>query len=745
MEKFKEKIKTCLQNEPAFCTAACPFGLDIRDFIPKIKRGAFNAAYRSYLNAVGFPGIVAQICHQPCKDVCPRRFKDQAVAMRLLERAAIDYARNLNPNSYNLPAKNKRIAVIGAGISGLGCALRLASKKYDVTVFEKSDRIGGHLWNLLSPEIFLAEIERQFMYEEYTLLLNTQIKSLDQLDFDAVYVATGSKGTDFGLRPGAGGAFASTRPGVFLGGELCGSNIIEAIADGLNVTKAIERYIKTGGMNQPPEQRGTKIQLKPDFITPMEQVLPDKGDPFTKDHAMKEAKRCLLCACDACIRHCDLMRYYGKFPRRIGEEVEITVHPGTLDGDGTVATRLISTCNQCGLCKEVCPQGIDSGNLLLQSHRAMRQKGAMPWAFHDFWLRDMEFTNSDEAALCRLPGWYTESRYVFFPGCQLGASDPRYVTESYRLLKAHHPDTALMLSCCGAPAEWAGEGPIHNEVIEKLRRDWVSLGKPIVVFACSTCYEMFGKNLPEVRGVLLYNLIAELGISPSKDGEGETVSVFDPCTSRNESGLHQAVRDIAGMAGFSLQRLPYEGKYARCCSWGGQVSAANPSFAREVVKVRIAQNDHPYIAYCANCRDIFASAGKKCYHILDVVFGINDAERKPPTLTERRYNRAQLKRRLLKEYWNEKSEEEQMENKVKLYISPELRQKLSDEMLLETDIEKVVEHCETSGRKVVDKGTNSYTGHLMIGNMTYWAEYRKKDDGFELLNAYGHRMKIEED
>ena len=66
-------------------------------------------------------------------------------------------------------------------------------------------------------------------------------------------------------------------------------------------------------------------------------------------------------------------------------------------------------------------------------------------------------------------------------------------------------------------------------------------------------------------------------------------------------------------------------------------------------------------------------------------------------------------------------------------------------MLLETDIEKVVEHCEASGRKVVDKGTNSYTGHLMIGNMTYWAEYRKKDDGFELLNAYGHRMKIEED
>ncbi len=745
MEKFKEKIKTCLQNEPAFCTVACPFGLDIRDFIPKIQRGAFNAAYRTYLNAVGFPGIVSEICHEPCKDVCLRRFKDQAVAMRLLEKSAIDYARNIKPNSYNLPAKNKKIAVIGAGISGLGCALRLSSKKYDVTVLEKSGRIGGHLWDLLPPEVFLAEIERQFMYEDYTLLLNSEIKSLEQLDFDAVYIATGAGGTDFGLKSDPRGAFASNKPGVFLGGELCGRNIIEAIADGLNVTKAIERYIKTGGMNQPLEEGETKIQLNPEFITIQEQALLARGEPFTQDHAVNEARRCLLCSCDACIRHCDLMRYYSKFPKRIGEEAEITVHPGTLDGDGTVATRLISTCNQCGLCKEVCPQGIDTGDLLLQSHRAMRQKGAMPWAFHDFWLRDMEFTNSHEAALCKLPKGHTKSRYVFFPGCQLGASDPRYVTESYRLLTTHHPDTALMLGCCGAPAEWAGEGPIHRDVVERLREDWISLGKPAAVFACPTCKQMFGKYLPEVQGVFLYNLISELGIYPARDAGGETVSVFDPCTGRNEPELHQAVRQLAGQAGFSLQRLPYEGKYARCCSWGGQVSAANPSFAREVVKVRIAQSDNPYIAYCANCRDIFASAGKPCYHILDVIFGLNDAVRKPPTLTGRRYNRTQLKRKLLEEYWKKEAEEEQMENKIKLYISPGLKQKLSDEMILESDIEKVVEHCELSGRKIEDANSNSFAGHLMIGCMTYWALYRKRDDGFELLNAYSHRMKIEEE
>ena len=47
-----------------------------------------------------------------------------------------------------------------------------------------------------------------------------------------------------------------------------------------------------------------------------------------------------------------------KTPRRLYEEVYITIHPGTLSRDGTWATRLISTCDHCGLCKEVCPQHI---------------------------------------------------------------------------------------------------------------------------------------------------------------------------------------------------------------------------------------------------------------------------------------------------------------------------------------------------------------------------------------------------
>jgi len=194
MGETREKMRACLQDEEAFCTAACPFRLDVRDFIEKMRRGSFNSAFRAYRNAVGFPGIVASLCPEPCKAVCPRRSTDAPISLRLLERAGMDHASNVDPTDYNVPRKDKRIAVVGAGVSGLAAALRLAARKYEVTVYERSDRIGGHLWGVLPPEVFLCDIERQFMHEKYDLRLDTHVESLDGLDFDAVYVATGAGG-----------------------------------------------------------------------------------------------------------------------------------------------------------------------------------------------------------------------------------------------------------------------------------------------------------------------------------------------------------------------------------------------------------------------------------------------------------------------------------------------------------------------------------------------------------------------
>ena len=739
MEPRPGCLEDCLQNEPAFCTAACPFGLDVRDFVKKLQRGAFQAAYKAYQNAVGFPGIVSALCPEPCKGECPRGPRGGAIALRLLEQAAVHHARNLDPTSYNVPAKPKRIAVIGGGIGGLACALRLASRKYEVTVFERTDRLGGHLHGLLPPEAFLPDIQRQFRHETCDLRLDTDITTLDGLPFDAVYVATGAGGEAFGLAMDPGGAFATTRPGVFLGGSLAGRDTMGAIADGLRVGHALERYLKVGSMNHPVEARGTRLKLDPSRFPPAPALAPADGRAFTPEEAVAEAKRCLLCSCDACYRACDLMHAFQKFPKRIAEEVHLSVHPGTLDGNGTLATRLMATCNQCGLCKEVCPQHIDTGDIFLRGHRAMVERDAMPWAWHDFFLRDMASANT-EGGFTRLAPGHPRARYLFFPGCQLGASDPRYVLESFGFLRERWPDTALALGCCGAPAGWAGTRALQDEVSGRIHEAWLAFGQPTVVFACPSCKLTLGRQLPELQGLFLYDLLLEQGAAPA-DPERRTASVFDPCASREEPALQRTIRALAARQGCALEPLPMEGRLAQCCSWGGQVEIAHPPYARQVARDRVSAGQLPYITYCSNCRDIFARAGKPAWHILDLLFGLNGPDRLPPTLTERRRNRRALKGHLLQAFWNETREPE--EPPMNLTIAPELRRKLDDEHLLETEIAAVIEHCERTGRKVLDPATGHFHGHLLIGNLTTWAAYRPAPEGFELINAYAHRMRIE--
>ena len=370
----------------------------------------------------------------------------------------------------------------------------------------------------------------------------------------------------------------------------------------------------------------------------------------------------------------------------------------------------------------------------------MQAKGAMPWAFHDFWLRDMAMADG-ETSLYVPPEGNGAPRYVFFPGCQLGASDPAYVENSFSWLRARQPESALWLQCCGAPAEWAGETGLHDRKIREIRDFWEEVGRPEMIFGCATCRQMFARYLPEIPGSFLLERMRDWGLDvPGTAPEG-ACSVFDPCASRDTPGLQKCVRELLGDMGAELRPLSHEGKMVRCCSFGGHTAIANPQYAREVVKDRIGEKDSAYIAYCANCRDTFARQGKRVYHILDLIFGLHGPDRSAPRLSQRWENRRILRRDLSEKYLDSHGEERASVSR--LYISEELKEQLSRDMILEEDMEEVVAHCERENRKLLVDG--HFLGHKKIQNMTFWAEYAPEGDGFRLLNGYAHRMCLEEE
>ena len=760
-ENYVENFKNCLEKEKPFCQAACPFHIDISGFIDKMKRGAYKAAYKTYRDATGFPGIVSRLCHEPCKAVCPRKTTDSAIELMLLERAAVEYADDTNPTAYNLPRRNKKIAVIGGGISGLACALRLAAKKFDVTIYEKSGRIGGELWNVLPDGGFTAEIEHQLQHEEYTLRLNTEIKTLEDLgEVDAVYIATGRGGNDFDMG-------RSHPDGIFTGGMLLGKNLIEALADGLNTATAIDNLLKTGRALYPEDKRATGTILAPSLlyeVTPTKGSLPGGG--YTREEAVAEAERCIQCKCSACYLNCDLIQYTNKWPLRMRDEIAATTLPGWSEVKATPAKRLLNTCNQCGICVDVCPKEIDLERLFLDGRRSMHRQDKTPWVFYDFWIRDMDFADGEHCAIRRMPKGMKEgvdkSRYAFFPGCQLGASRPKLVEQVYGYLAEKLPDTGLILQCCGAPAEWAGIVEKHQESIDSIRSTWESMGRPVLVLACPTCGRKFNDYLPEIPTIFIYELMEQLGYTADPEKirvllGGEMIdgglSIFDPCASRQMPALQESVRKYAGEIGCKLEPLPQNGPNANCCGYGGQPGITDPAYEKFVRERRIAEGDKPYITYCVNCRDAFLDAGKPAVHLLDILFPQDEDPSKDlyhlPTVTERRQYREELKKKLLKKYWGEEMNEEMNQEMnqggaMELVMEEELRQKISRERILEEDIKEVIEFCQRTRRRVFNEEAGTYSGYRQIGHMTYWVEYiPETPNRIRLVNAYSHRMKIE--
>ena len=826
MEKYLEQFDKCLQHEQAFCSAACPFNVDVDAFISRLQEGRFNAAYKAYRDATGFPFIAAEICSQECKGSCLRNAirggengaggaAGQPIQLLKLEQATLAYATRTEPTRYNVPGKNKRVAIIGAGISGMACALRLATKKYDVTIYEKTDKTGGTLLETIDPEIIKEDFARQMEHLDYKVKYNTEVESLEDVilwgeedakasqagdgsahddpaaaaaaaavaavmrsrtinkttepagTYDAIYVATGAGGNSFGIGDADGFAADGARlcgkigdTAVFLGGSLVGCDKTHALADGLRIATAIDNYTLTKNLKY-PEYPTTDVQIDETQYVETEAIVPG-GPLYSKEEAIAEAKRCMKCHCSACRLHCDLTDYLHKWPLRLRDEIVATTAPGKSELHATPAVRTINMCTHCGLCESTCPESIDMDGLIQQARNRMHKLDKMPWAFNDFFLRDMEFTNSDEAYLARGPvggdaAPASEScKFAFFPGCQLGASSPDLVIKSYKLLRDIEPDTGIMLGCCGIPATWAGDMDLHQEVTDRIRKDWESLGKPVMILACPTCRNTFAEHLPEIETVFIYDVIAEhtdnCCPASAADSPAGTYAVFDPCATDMSDGVRDSVRKICSSMNLNLEPLPVQEKWTACCSYGGHGQIADPDFAKFVREKRIDESDLPYITYCINCRDAFLHEGKPATHLLDLLFG---TEPKLSTVTARRQNRILLKEQLLKQLWNESPIGDEpcdagtgggtdgCTPAIALAMSDAVRQKISDSYILEQEAANVVEFCERTGRTLHDIDADTYTGYRKIGNLTYWVTYRKSGDVYELLNAYTHRMEID--
>ncbi len=142
------EAERCLNCKNPVCVKGCPVNVQIPDFIKKIAEGDFEGAYLKISETNALPAVCGRVCPQEnqCEGKCIRGIKGDSVAIGRLERFAADYFReNCEKPISNITKNGKKVAVIGAGPSGLTCAGDLAKLGYSVTVFEAFHTAGGVL------------------------------------------------------------------------------------------------------------------------------------------------------------------------------------------------------------------------------------------------------------------------------------------------------------------------------------------------------------------------------------------------------------------------------------------------------------------------------------------------------------------------------------------------------------------------------------------------------------------------
>ena len=185
------------------CQAACPVGTNAGLYVSLIAQGRYDEALQVASEPNPFPAICGRVCTAPCEEVCRRGEFDLPIAIRDLKRFATDHG---TPGKRVIPLPKQvyaeRVAIVGAGPTGLSAAYYLARRGYSVTVFDAMPVPGG-MMTIGIPEYRLprAELNRDIdaMRElGVDIRPNTAIGldlSLDALerDYDAVLLAVGAQ------------------------------------------------------------------------------------------------------------------------------------------------------------------------------------------------------------------------------------------------------------------------------------------------------------------------------------------------------------------------------------------------------------------------------------------------------------------------------------------------------------------------------------------------------------------------
>jgi ferredoxin len=373
---FSDHVGDCLSP----CQRLCPLLLNIPVTLRHLEAGRLAEAIASVRGALPLPAVLGRLCHHPCEQGCRRGHWDDPAAIRDMERFVADY--DLSQPAPHVPgrkpATGKRVAIVGAGPTGLAAAYYLARQGHAVTVLDRNAQAGGTLRTGTEEKTLpraaldgeIAQLARLGVEFNLSVELGRSLALGDLLHgVDSVLLTVGevskADGEKLGITMAATGikadpnTCATSVPGVFAAGSAVRvhKQLVKAMSEGKAAAECVHRHL-SGQPPRRPEKPFSSIMGRLDagelraFLrtaSPGASVTPcDACRGHTKKEAADESARCLHCDCRSS-GNCVLQHYaqvYGADAGRFRAErrqFDQQLNPG-----GVIFEP--GKCILCGIC-----------------------------------------------------------------------------------------------------------------------------------------------------------------------------------------------------------------------------------------------------------------------------------------------------------------------------------------------------------------------------------------------------------
>ncbi len=376
------------------CQRACPANMNIPLMIRQIKEKQFADAVITVKKDIALPAVLGRICPAPCEKACNRESYDSPVSICYLKRFAADVDLALDsPYRPGIKKKSgKKVAVVGAGPTGLSAAYYLIQEGHECFIYDGNPQPGGMLRcgvpdEKLPKPVLDREIEQIFalgvkFYPGHLLGKDIFLEELKK-SYDAVVLAIGTikpgifENTGIELSPRGivvnKKTFEATVPGVFAGGNAVseGKMAIRALAHGKSISYSVNQFLKNLPITGPPQRFDSRIRKLSDeevkeFLPPAARGAFLKNRPvkhldtpekllirgYTEAEAIEESSRCFNCDCrkpDSCKLRKYAEEYHAnqrRFKLSVRKKFErIIQHDQVIYEPGK--------CIKCGLCVQI--------------------------------------------------------------------------------------------------------------------------------------------------------------------------------------------------------------------------------------------------------------------------------------------------------------------------------------------------------------------------------------------------------